>query len=58
VEGQIVQIHDVKADPDYTFSPGLDSGDFRTALGIPMLREGVPIGVHSLTRKEVRPFCR
>ena len=56
VEGRIVQIPDVQADPEYTFSPGLDSGDFRTALGVPMLREGVPIGVLALTRKEVRPF--
>jgi GAF domain-containing protein len=56
VEGRIVQVTDVKADPDYTFSPALDSGDFRTALGVPMLREGVPIGALSLTRKDVRPF--
>jgi len=56
VEGRIVQIIDVKADREYTFSPGLDSGDFRTALGVPMLREGVPVGVLALTRKEVRPF--
>ena len=56
VEGRIVQIPDVKADPEYTFSPGLDLGDFRTALGVPMLREGVAIGVLALTRKEVRPF--
>jgi len=56
VEGRIVQIPDVQADAEYTFSPGLDSGDFRTALGVPMLRESVPIGVLALTRKEVRPF--
>ena len=56
VEGRIVQIPDVQADLEYTFSPGLDSGDFCTALGVPMLREGVPIGVLALTRKEVRPF--
>src|SRR5262245_20461368 len=56
VEGRIVQVADVKVDPDYTFSPALDSGDFRTALGVPMLREGVPIGALSLTRKNVRPF--
>ena len=56
VEGRIVHIPDVKADPEYTFSPGLDLGDFRTAIGVPMLREGMSIGVLSLTRKEILPF--
>jgi two-component system, NtrC family, sensor kinase len=56
VEGQIVHIPDVKADPEYTFSAALDLGDFRTAIGVPMLREGVPIGVLALTRREVLPF--
>jgi two-component system NtrC family sensor kinase len=55
-ERRIVQIPDIRADPEYTFLPALDSGDFRTALGIPMLREGVLIGALALTRKEVRPF--
>src|SRR5262249_55209504 len=31
-------------------------GDYRTAIAVPMLREGVAIGVLSLTRSEVRPF--
>ena len=56
VGARSVHILDIKADPEFTFSEGLQQGDFRTGLGVPMLREGVPIGVLSLTRKEVRPF--
>jgi GAF domain-containing protein len=56
VDGRIVHIPDVRVDPEYTFSPGLELGDYRTAISVPMFREGVPIGVLSLTRSEVRPF--
>ena len=56
VDGRIVHIADIKADSEYTFSPGLHLGNFRTAIGVPMLREGVSIGVLALTRKEVVPF--
>jgi two-component system, NtrC family, sensor kinase len=56
VEGKIIHIRDVQVDPDYTFDQALKLGGFRTAIGVPMLREGVPIGVLALTRKEVRPF--
>jgi signal transduction histidine kinase len=56
VEGRVVHIADVKADPEYTFVEAPRLGDFRTALCVPMLREGVPIGVLTLTRSEVEPF--
>jgi two-component system NtrC family sensor kinase len=55
LEGRVVHIPDVLADPEYTFeAQRLD--DFRTILGVPMLRDGIPIGVLALTRSEVRPF--
>ena len=56
LEGVVVHIPDVKADSDYTFTEGQKLGDFRAILCVPMLREGVPIGVLALTRSEPRPF--
>ena len=56
LEGRAVHIPDVKADPEYTLVEWQRLGDYRTALAVPMLREGVPTGVLSLTRSEVRPF--
>jgi GAF domain-containing protein len=56
LEGRVVHIPDVLADSEYTYLEGQRLGDYRTVLTVPMLREGVPIGVLSLTRSEVRPF--
>src|SRR5215475_8907297 len=56
LEGRAVQIVDVKADPEYTMHDAQRLGGYRTIVGVPMLRDGVPIGVLTLTRSEVRPF--
>ena len=56
LEGKVVHIPDVRVDPEYTFIDGQKLGEFRTVLSVPMLREGTPIGVLSLTRHDVRPF--
>src|SRR5262249_47366274 len=56
LEGKVIHIPDVLADPEYTWAQAQRLGGFRTVLGVPMLREGVPIGVLVLTRSEVRPF--
>ena len=55
LEGRAVHIPDIHSDPEYTFEAEKFDA-YRTILGIPMLREGVPIGVLALTRSEVRPF--
>jgi signal transduction histidine kinase len=56
LEGRVIHIADVKSDPDYAWVEAQKLGDYRTILAVPMLREGVPIGVLVLTRSEVRPF--
>ena len=56
LEGRVVHIADVLADTEYTMIEAQRLGDFRTVLAVPMLREGVPIGVLILLRQEVRPF--
>jgi signal transduction histidine kinase/CheY-like chemotaxis protein len=56
LEGRVIHIADVLADPDYSWAEAQKLGGFRTILGVPMLREGTPIGVLALTRSEVRPF--
>ncbi len=55
LERRAVHIPDILADPEYTY-PGAGLGKIRTILGVPMLREGVPIGAFSIWREEVRPF--
>jgi two-component system, NtrC family, sensor kinase len=57
LEGKAVQVADVQSDPELTLlraAPGL--ANVRTLLGVPMLREGTPIGVLVLSRERVEPF--
>jgi two-component system, NtrC family, sensor kinase len=57
LEGKTVQVADVQSDPEMTYMlPASRIGNVRTILGVPMLREGVPVGVLVLTRGVVEPF--
>ena len=56
LERRPVQVADVLADPDYTLQDVQRRIGFRTILGVPLLREGNPIGVIILMRSTVRPF--
>ena len=38
--GDVVHLPDVLADPDYDFGEGPELGNYRAALGVPLLREG------------------
>src|SRR5262249_6229707 len=56
LDGRVVHCPDVLADPDFTMHGAQKLGNYWTALAVPLLREGNPIGVIILTRHEVRPF--
>ena len=56
LECKTIHIHDVLADPEYKLAETARIGGYRTLLGVPLMREGTPIGVLSLQRNTVRPF--
>jgi signal transduction histidine kinase len=56
LEGKPVHIADVQTDPEYTMVDISRRAGYHTNLGLPLLREGIPIGVIVLMRKAVRPF--
>src|SRR5258708_6927428 len=55
-EGSTVHVPDVLTDPEYKLPEWAKQARIRTGLGIPLLREGSPIGVIFLARSIVRPF--
>jgi PAS domain S-box-containing protein len=56
LEGRPVQIADITADPEYTLTEAMTLGKIRTILGVPLMREGEPIGTFTLARRRVEPF--
>jgi GAF domain-containing protein len=58
LERRIVHIPDILADPEFTWFEAQKRGNYRTVLGVPLLREGAPIGVLFLSRATVDPFTQ
>ncbi|MCK1746276.1 GAF domain-containing protein [Bradyrhizobium sp. 139] len=56
LEAKTIHVPDVQADPEFASSAARRPSNVRTMLGVPLLRDGVPIGVFVLTRHMVRPF--
>src|SRR5262249_18929312 len=57
LERRVVHIPDITVDPEYEFPEALRLGRGRTSLGVPMLRDGVLLGVILVRRaEETRPF--
>src|SRR5262245_56463233 len=56
LEGRMVHVPDLLADPEYAFRDAQKRAGYRTMLCVPLLREENPIGVVVLIRRTVRPF--
>src|SRR5262249_9233053 len=56
LERQPIQIPDVLADPEYKMSDNQRIGNIRTALSVPLVRDGIAVAVLSLIRMKVHPF--
>jgi GAF domain-containing protein len=56
LEGRTVQIIDCWTDPLYEAKEDARVGDIHTLLGVPLLRDGAPIGVIGLARRRVEAF--
>jgi GAF domain-containing protein len=58
VDGQTIHVHDLAAErTEFPESPAFQQlTGTRTILATPLLREGLPIGVITIRRQEIRPF--
>ncbi len=56
LEGRLVHVPDVLADPDYTWSEAQHIGGYRAAIGVPLFREGTVIGVIFVAKCLPEPF--
>ncbi|HKZ05385.1 MAG TPA: GAF domain-containing protein, partial [Methylomirabilota bacterium] len=52
----VVHIPDVRTDPEYRQGTVAEIANFRSVLGVPMLRDGVPIGTMTVNRSQAGPF--
>jgi signal transduction histidine kinase len=56
MDGKVAHLPDVLLDPEYNFGAGPELGGYRSALAVPLMRDGAVEGVLSLTRPEPGPF--
>ena len=56
LEGRVVHVTDVLADPEYTWGGAQKIGGYRAALGVPLWRKGEVVGVIFVARTAPQPY--
>jgi signal transduction histidine kinase len=56
IERKPIQVPDVLVDPEYSLQEVQKKAGYRSVLGVPLLREGNPIGAIVVARFAVQPF--
>jgi signal transduction histidine kinase len=57
-EGKVIHVPDILTDLEFAYPEAQKLGNFRTALGVPLMREGTAIGAMFLSRERVEPFSQ
>jgi len=55
-EGRVVQVEDVASDPEFERPDMARLSQWHTALGVPLMQDGRPIGAIAITRDRIEPF--
>ncbi|WP_425044762.1 GAF domain-containing protein [Primorskyibacter sp. S87] len=58
LHGKTVYIEDTRNDPTYTWKEAAEIGDFLTTLGVPLVSEGITVGVIVMAQSEVSAFTQ
>src|SRR5215831_6615634 len=56
LERRFVQIPDINADPDYVLGAQAVVGGYRSVVGVPILRDGLPVGAIAVSRARAGPL--
>jgi GAF domain-containing protein len=56
LDRQVIQIEDIRDDPEYVLFGAQRNLQFRTVLAVPLLKDGKPLGALGMWRREVKPF--
>ncbi len=58
LHGETVYVEDTRNDPTYTWKEAAEIGDYLTTLGVPLVSEGVPVGVIVMAHSEASAFTQ